>query len=184
MGLATLSTSPDSPWSYLNIQLERVASTARKAADAVYRKELGLDIFQIRILRVVYSKPRQPVNVIVKMSNLERTLVSRIISKLVRAELLQRTISSDDARHFLLELTSAGKRLVRRANTLGDAMNADLLSVLSAREQESLQLCLAKLSAWRPKKPAGRKRHNSDGPATSTLLQSLQSSRTNPARPR
>jgi DNA-binding MarR family transcriptional regulator len=152
-GFSTLSILSDSPWNYVNIRLEQVARTARKAADAVYRRELGLDIFHIQVLRVVDSKAGQPVSEIVTMSNLERTLVSRIISSLVRAGLLERTISEKDARKFLLELTAEGERLVRKANKLGDAMNNDLLSVLDPHEQKCLETCLSKLSAWRPMNP-------------------------------
>ena len=52
---------------------------------------------------------------------------------------------------FLPKLTPVGARLVRRANKLGDALNKDLLSVLNSREREYLEVCLVKLSKWRPK---------------------------------
>jgi hypothetical protein len=87
-----------SPWTYVNIWLEQLAHTARKAAETVYRREFGLDTFQIRILRVVYTKTLQPVSEIAKITNLDRTFVSRMISRLVRAGLLERTIAEDDAR--------------------------------------------------------------------------------------
>jgi MarR family transcriptional regulator, temperature-dependent positive regulator of motility len=141
------------PWNYVNVRLEQVAHTARKAAEVIYRRELGLDTFQIRILRIVHTKGFQPVSEIAKMANLDRTFVSRMISRLVRAGLLERTIAEDDARKFLPKLTPAGQRLVHRANRLGDGLNKDLLSVLNSREQEYLEACLAKLSKWRPKDP-------------------------------
>ena len=86
---------------YVNIRLAQIAHTARKAAETVYRREFGLDTFQIRILRDVHTKTLQPVGEIARITNLDRTFVSRMISRLVRAGLLERTIAEDDARKIL-----------------------------------------------------------------------------------
>lgn len=136
--------------SYINVRLERVALTARDAADRVYRREFGMDIQRIRILRIVSAEPGRPVSWVVRESNLDRTLVSRIISSLVEQKLLERTISPDDARQFLLTTTPEGEERVRQANVLGDALNLDLLSVLDRNELETLERCLHKLAQWKP----------------------------------
>lgn len=136
---------------YVNIRLEQVARTARDAADKVYRRECGMDILHIRILRIVAETPGKPVNWVVRESNLDRTLVSRMITNLVKRKLLERTISPDDARQFLLFTTPAGGEIVSRADVLGDALNLDLLSVLDHRELEIFEMCLAKLARWSPK---------------------------------
>lgn len=136
--------------SYINIRLERVALAARNAADRVYRREFGMDIQQIRILRIVFENPGRPVSWIVRESNLDRTLVSRIISSLVAQKLVERTISPDDARQFLVTTTPNGEERVQQANTLGDALNLDLLSVLDRNELETLERCLHKLAQWKP----------------------------------
>ena len=147
---------------YVNFRLERVSRTAREAADKVYTRTCGLDILQIRVLRVVAEKPGQAVNSIVRELMLDRSLVSRIISKLVRQKLIRRTISPADARQLLLAATAAGQQRVRKANALGDALNLDLLSVLDEQEIEIFDRCLAKLATWRPKEErplrAGKKR--------------------------
>lgn len=136
---------------YVNIRLEQVARTARDAADKVYRRECGIDILHLRILRIVAETPGRPVNWVVGESNLDRTLVSRMITNLVKRTLLERAISPDDARQFLLFTTPAGQDLVRKADVLGDALNADLLSVLDKRELDTFEKCLTKLAQWRPK---------------------------------
>jgi MarR family transcriptional regulator, temperature-dependent positive regulator of motility len=137
--------------SYVNFRLELVSRTARQAADKIYKRKCGLDILHIRILRIVAERPNQAVNYVVRESMLDRTLVSRIVSELVRQGLLKRAISSSDARQILLATTSAGIKRVRKANALGDALNNDLLEVLSEREIEVFNRCLAKLAKWRPK---------------------------------
>lgn len=136
---------------YVNIRIEQVARRAREAADRVYRREFGIDILHIRILRIVAEVPGQSVNWAVNESNLDRTLVSRMITNLVKLKLLERTISPSDARQFLLSTTPTGNDLVDRANVLGDALNRDLLSVLDPQELVTFEACLAKLAEWRPK---------------------------------
>ena len=136
---------------YLNIRLEQVARAARYAANKVYQREYGIDIDHLRIMRIVVATPNQPVKWVVRESNLERTLVSRIIGRLVKRQLLDRTISPDDARQFLLIATPAGEKLVASANVLGDALDLDLLGVLDQRERDTFEKCLVKLAQWRPK---------------------------------
>ncbi|MGN6770432.1 MAG: MarR family winged helix-turn-helix transcriptional regulator [Rhizobiaceae bacterium] len=137
---------------YVNRRLERLAQTARETADQVYRRECGIDIQRIRILRIVSAVPGQPVNSVVRESDFDRTLVSRIITDLVKRGFLSRTISPEDARQFLLTTTPAGEDLVTRANVLGDALNEDLLGVLDRDELEIFERCLAKLAQWQPSK--------------------------------
>jgi hypothetical protein len=55
----------------VNFRLERVARIARESADNVYKRQCGLDILHIRVLRLVAESPGQAVNAIVRESMLE-----------------------------------------------------------------------------------------------------------------
>ena len=90
----------------VNFRLERVARIARESADNVYKRQCGLDILHIRVLRLVAESPGQAVNAIVRESMLERSQVSRIISHLVCQKLIERTVSQEDARQLLLAATA------------------------------------------------------------------------------
>lgn len=136
---------------YVTYRLEQVVRMARETADAVYRERCGLDLRHIRILRLASETPERTVNVIVQESRLDRSLVSRIISDLVRQKLVIRTISATDARQFHVSTTPAGDEMVRQANHLGDALNLDVIGVLDPQELEVFERCLAKLAAWRPR---------------------------------
>jgi hypothetical protein len=140
------SMPPKYPRTYVNIRLEQVAHTARKAAETVYRREFGLDTFQIRIFRVVHTKTLQPVSEIAKIANRDRTFVSRMMSSSLVLGSWNAPLRKMTHGKFLPKLTPAGQPLARRANKLGDALNKDLLSVLNSREREYLQVCLVKLS--------------------------------------
>ncbi len=135
---------------YVNFKLDQVSRIAREKADHVYQRHCGLDVWHIRVLRLVSEKPGLAVNSIVQEAMLDRSVVSRIISSLARQRLIKRTISPLDARQVLLAPTAAGKGRVGKANALGDALNLDLLHMLDAREIEMFERCLEKLAKWRP----------------------------------
>lgn len=153
------------PPNLMNRRLEQVGRTLREAADRIYQQECGLDIDHIRILRIVSAVPGQSVNWVVKEANFDRTVVSRLISKLVNQDLLERTISPDDARQFLLRTTAAGEQLAQKAIALGDELNRDLLSILGPKELKVFENCLAKLGQWQPKRTSvARQASPSDAP--------------------
>ncbi|MBL0373358.1 winged helix-turn-helix transcriptional regulator [Rhizobium sp. KVB221] len=137
---------------YVSYRLELLARSVNEPVDRIYREKFGYDIRQLRVLRVIDECPGRSVFVVVQESFLERSLVSRIISLFVRKKLVQRTISPNDARQYLLETTPAGNELVRQADMLGEALNNDFLDVLDSHEIEVFERCLVKLANWRPGK--------------------------------
>jgi DNA-binding MarR family transcriptional regulator len=137
--------------SYVSYRLDLVSKTARDAADAIYQRECGFDIRQLRVLRLLAETPDQTVSDIVEGTMFERTLVSRLIGDLVRRRLIDRRICDIDARQVRLSLTAEGRALVRVADGLGAALNDDLLSVLTPDERVALDRCLTKLLTWRPR---------------------------------
>lgn len=145
-----MSTRTHSFRDYVNFKLDLISRIAREKADQVYKRHCELDVWQIRILRLVAEKPGLAVNSIVREAMLDRSVVSRIISSLVRQRLINRTISPLDARKILLAPTAAGRDRVRKANALGDALNLDLLRMLDARDIEIFERCLEKLARWQP----------------------------------
>jgi DNA-binding MarR family transcriptional regulator len=73
---------------YLNFRLEQVARSGRDKADKIYRRECGIDIQHLRVLRIVAENPGQAVNFVVREALLDRSVISRIISTLVRRNLI------------------------------------------------------------------------------------------------
>ena len=97
---------------YLTYRLELVARIARNAADEIYRRECGSDIRQLRVLRTLAEEPDVTVSEIVEHTMFERTLVSRIITDLVRANMVERRICEIDARQTRLSITRSGRAVL------------------------------------------------------------------------
>jgi len=136
---------------YVSYRLEQTATRARAAASEEYQRACGLDLRQVRILRIVAEEPGLTVSSVVERARFDRTLVSRLISGLVRAGLLLRTVSPADARSFRIEITKAGLAKAQFANALGDRLNEDLLSTLTPEERVAFARSLDKLMEWRPR---------------------------------
>jgi DNA-binding MarR family transcriptional regulator len=148
---------PDRPSfrTYVSYRLELVARAAVDAAEEVYQRECGLGIRPLRVLRTLVEAPDITVSEIVEATMFERSLVSRLIGELVRAGLITRRICDVDARQIRLSATPDGERIVAQAYVIGDALNNDLLSVLSPDERACFESALDKLTTWRPGRDIG-----------------------------
>jgi DNA-binding MarR family transcriptional regulator len=135
---------------FLSYRLEWVSKLVRAEASVVYERECGLDIRQLRVLRIVAERSGLTVAQIVDEAMFERTLVSRLISFLVKRGLVARRICDDDARQFRIDITTDGAKMAALADELGDRLNEDLLSSVTAADRKALDRCLNRLMTWRP----------------------------------
>lgn len=135
---------------FLSYRLEWVSKLVRAEASVVYERECGLDIRQLRVLRIVAERSGLTVAQIVDEAMFERTLVSRLISFLVKRGLVARRICDDDARQFRIDITAEGVKMAALADELGDRLNEDLLSSVTAADRKALDRCLNRLMTWRP----------------------------------
>ena len=76
---------------------------------------------------------------------IEKTLLSKLVADLIERKLVRRSIHPDDARHFQLWLTAAGKRMRASSDELGQSMETEMLSMLTAEERGQLNSIVDKL---------------------------------------
>jgi DNA-binding MarR family transcriptional regulator len=133
---------------YLSYRLELVSKFVRAEASTIYRQRFGIDIRELRVLRIAAEKPGRTVSEIVDIAMFERTALSRLISTLVAKKLVERRICGDDARQLRIDPTPAGRRLAAEADRLGSQLNENLLDTLSPIERKVLDHCLNKLMDW------------------------------------
>lgn len=133
--------------SFLSYRLNVVSESAAKIVSRVYEREVDLTLRELRVLRTVGSTPGIAHTEMVDRVLFEKSLVSRLVSGLVKKSYLQRQIDPNDARRLALTLTKKGTAILRKADKLGLAMNQAWLSALSPAEQKSLDVHLEKLLA-------------------------------------
>lgn len=136
------------PSKRLTFLLEIIADEAIAGNDAIFVRELGYSIREMRVLRIVDDTPGTTFVDIWQKSGLERSLTSRILQKLLGDGLLLRTSSGTDARKYHLTTTEKGKALRQRGRAVSDALEALLLAPFPGEDRARLLAQIEKLGLW------------------------------------
>ena len=134
--------------SFLTFRLDQLSQTAMAKASQVYKERLGLNIRELRVLRAIGDQPGLSSRTLSEATFIEQTLVSKHLRKLVDAGLVQRELESTDARRVALHLTVQGEAIRETADSLGEEMERDFLSVLTPEELAQFNRCIDKLRHW------------------------------------
>ena len=132
---------------FLTFRIDVFNDQAKQLATEVYEQAHGVSLRELRVLRLAHATPGITQGEVVAASRLEKTLVSKLVTSLVRRQLLLREIGAQDARWVHLHLTEAGRSTVQQCNRLGRKMERSLLRVLSESELALFDSCLARLTA-------------------------------------
>jgi MarR family transcriptional regulator, temperature-dependent positive regulator of motility len=137
---------PGIEWNYfLTFKLDLVKSEMISRANASYRQAVGLDVRSLRVLRVICNTEGITATALRQYTLIEKTLLSKLVADLIERKLVRRSIHPDDARQFQLWPTAAGKRLRTTADELGQTLETEMLSMLSAQERGELNRIVDKL---------------------------------------
>lgn len=141
---------PDSsfPSKRLTYLLEIIADEAIAGNDAIFLRDLGYSIREIRVLRIVDDNPGITFVEIWEKSGLERSLTSRILQKLIGDALLSRTSSGTDARKYHLSTTEKGKHLRQRGRVMSDVLEDLLLQPFPGADRTRLFDQIERLGRW------------------------------------
>ena len=132
----------------LTYRLNIVAEQAITANDAIFLRETGCRIRDLRVLRLIDDMPGTTFAEIAKITGFERSLTSRIIQNLIGGGLIERQNSAEDARVFMLSTTPKGKGVRQIARQVSDRLEVILTDPLSAQELRALNEILARLGNW------------------------------------
>lgn len=132
---------------YINVLLDKAAERTRERGSRIYEIEFGVSLRDLRLLRTIGNAPGISMGELVQVSAIEKTLASKLISALVRRNLVKRHIGVEDARQIRLSLSEEGISLVLKAEPLGQELEARFLDCLSEKEVQTLRRILEKLTA-------------------------------------
>jgi DNA-binding MarR family transcriptional regulator len=133
--------------SYLTFRLDLLKTEMIRNANLVYRREFGLDVRALRVLRAICDAPGATATEVRESTLIEKTLLSKMVADLVDKKLVRRRIHPDDARHYQLWPTSGGERLRRSSDAVGEAMEQRMLASLTATEKREFRRIIDKLVA-------------------------------------
>lgn len=133
---------------HLTYRMDTLSSSAIDMANEVYVRCCGLNVRELRILRLTDDNPGITFSDLAAETRFERSLTSRLLSKLIKDGLIRRTIGKEDARQFNLHTTTKGREMCGKATQVAGEVEEHFLTPLSAAERETLDSCVQKLTEW------------------------------------
>lgn len=132
----------------LTYRLNILADQAIAANDAIFVRETGCKIRELRVLRLIDDSPGTTFREIAKVTGMERSLTSRLIQGLIANGLINRKNSDTDARVFRLTTTKKGKKVRTAGRKISDRLESILTTPLSTDELATMNELIDRLAQW------------------------------------
>ncbi len=129
-------------------QLAGISEDAIKPAGKIFERRFGLDVHELRVLRLIGDQPGVNFTTLAAQTRFERSATSRILGRLIKAQLARREIDEDDARQFRLFITPKGQALRAQADPLSLELEELILAALGEQDRASFRAILDRLSDW------------------------------------
>jgi len=126
---------------YVTFMLDMVNERMKSQGSALYERECGVTLRELRLLRFIGSEPGLTLTRLIEGVYLEKTLAS----KAVQRDLVLRSVGVEDARRICLHLTQDGVAVVMSAEPIGRLAESTFRASLSEAEHQMFRRCLDKL---------------------------------------
>ncbi len=132
----------------LTYNLSAITEDGIGSANHIFETRFGWSVRELRVLRIVRSTPGVTFTALAALTKFDRSLTSRILSSLIKAGLIERTNSAEDARIFTLKSTSDGEALCGRADPLTADLEALMLQPLAENERDAFLAMIDRVRTW------------------------------------
>jgi DNA-binding MarR family transcriptional regulator len=119
-----------------------------QSTERIYIDQFGISLSEWRILAIIGSEGRIYANAIAERGLLEKSRISRLVSRLVRTGLVETSSDAADSRRQWLSLTDKGRTLYAEVADLSLKRDELFLRGLNTREREELARLTRKLLNW------------------------------------
>lgn len=130
---------------YLPYRLSILSNKVSTLVAESYKDRFALSITQWRIMAVLGEYPGVSADEISLKTQIEKSLISRAISKLLERNLIQRRVSKEDKRRTEIELSTTGFEVYSEIVPLSLEYEGKILSCLSEDEQDQLSQLIDRL---------------------------------------
>jgi DNA-binding MarR family transcriptional regulator len=132
----------------LTYNLSTIVEDGIGKANHLFEARFGWSVRELRVLRLVRAKPGITFTDLAAATKFERSLTSRILTRLIKAGLIDRTNSDRDARVFTLSATAAGDAVCAQADPMTVELEALVLQPLSDHERLAFVAMIEKVLIW------------------------------------
>jgi DNA-binding MarR family transcriptional regulator len=124
--------------SFLPFRLNVLAQDVSERLSRIYTARFNLDIPQWRILANLASRGPSTAQLIARLTLSHKSTISRAVQDLEERGLIERKISKNDRRSYLLQLTAEGRRLFRELQPLVLGFEEKLLDSIPESDAKAL----------------------------------------------
>jgi DNA-binding MarR family transcriptional regulator len=132
---------------FLPYKLSAVSNNISRIIAETYKNKFALSITEWRIMAVLGELPGSSADEVSLRTQVEKSLISRALQKLLKRELVARQVDATDRRRQNLTLTDAGKDIYNEIVPVSYEYESALVECFSDEEREQLNLLLNKLNA-------------------------------------
>ena len=131
---------------FVPFRLNRLAAEVSDALAVEYRQRHGLDIPGWRVLATLgFRKEACSAQYIAECTRTHKSTISRAVTALMQAQIVERVENANDRREFRLRLTRKGRALYEELFPRLLRREQEILSCLSAQERRDFAALLGKL---------------------------------------
>lgn len=130
---------------FIPFRLNRLAAEISRDLAGVYSAQFGLDITEWRVLATLGMREPRTAQFIVRCTRTHKSKISRAVTRLTLAGLIESLPNSDDRREALLRMTPQGRALYERMVPVVLDYERRLLASLNEAELRGLIVGLDRL---------------------------------------
>jgi DNA-binding MarR family transcriptional regulator len=131
--------TPDRAHAWLDRSPTHLLHRVSQCAEEIFRAQMQeneLTPRQLAVLGAVAEKAGLNQTDIVERTGIDRSTLTDVMRRLSRKGLLERRRTKQDARAYAVELTYAGRRVLRAAVPLAEKIDQQIMAVLSPDERD------------------------------------------------
>ena len=132
---------------YLPYRLSVLSNQVSGIIAESYKTKFGLSITEWRIMAVLGEYPGSSADEVSGKTQIEKSILSRAVSKLLERKLISREFDENDKRRSILQLTNIGLSVYEELVPLSYDYEQKLISCFTKKEQEQFSTLLDRLYA-------------------------------------
>lgn len=126
----------------MTFQLHKLGGQSERFSESYYRSLFGLSLTECRIIGITAANERTTFKMVCENAHLEKSYASRVLNGLVEQGLVRKEGNPQDQRSILLVLTKKGQELHARLRVSAEALNLQMMSVLTSEQIATFITCI------------------------------------------
>jgi len=133
--------------SFLPYRLSLLSNTVSTSIANTYQDKFSISMSEWRLMAILAEYPGISADEVCQRTQIEKSVMSRAVAKLLGRHFLQRSFDEGDRRRSSLQLSEIGLSVYDEVMPVAKSFETRLLEALNKTEQQALESLLEKLQA-------------------------------------